>query len=127
MTYDVLPSPDGKKKKMNAKQMMDSVFAEYIRVSISMNQQPLPILQKVTADGMFPIVNYQLNESNINSLVVILPRMIPRQVKKIYLVNNAMNEYQLARLIESMFFSQGLKSLGVLQNAVSSQVMDMFS
>ena len=53
-----MPSPEVKKKKMNAKQMMDAVFAEYIRVSISMNQQPLPILQKITSDGMFPIVNY---------------------------------------------------------------------
>lgn len=56
-------------------------------------------------------------------MTVILPKLIPKDVKKIYMANNAINEEDLAKLLVSIFKSEGILSLGVMQNSIGSEFL----
>lgn len=102
---------------------MTTSLEEYISATIKQNNCPLPILQRITDDFIFPLVNYQLNPSNSRSLSMILPKLIPRFVKEVYFINNGISEKELAKLISGAFKAEGLRTFGVLQNCLSNYVL----
>lgn len=99
---------------------------EYIAQSLNTMHQPLPILQKITPDLSFPLINYHLNHSNVESLAHIFPKIIPKKIRKLYLVNNGLQDKHLKRIVKSLFKTDGLKSLVIIRNGIGQSVLDKF-
>lgn len=76
----------------------------------------MPILHRISPNGSLPLINYQLNESNIDSLAHQLKVLVPKMLRKLYLVNTASTDSQMKHLIVELCKTKGLKSLVFMQN-----------
>ena len=59
-----------------------------------------------------------MNESNAASLAITFDKLVPALLKKVFLVNNSLNDLQVAMVIHSLGNSKGLKALGIIGNEV---------
>ena len=62
---------------------------------------PLPILNHIN-NGYLPLINYNINEANINSFGQILHTIIPSLLRKLYFVNNSLTEKHITILIKAI-------------------------
>lgn len=111
---DLSQLEEEEQKKPATQETMKSIISEFIRLSIKGNHMALPIFNRITPDGTFPLVNYQINDSLINSLEKTLPQMIPQHISKIYLINNAIPESSIKQLILSLNSSRHLEAFGII-------------
>lgn len=74
------------------------------------------MFKHITKDGTLPLINYHIEEFNINSLCMIIPFLVPRQLSKVYLVNNFIPEQSLCQLLSALSKTSQLKGLGFIQN-----------
>jgi hypothetical protein len=72
-------------------------------------------------DGYLPLINYQINKSNLRSFSLSLPKMIPNVISKLYLVNNSINDQNLKSILDNLTQKEGLKGLGIIQNAIGEE------
>lgn len=64
----------------------------------------------------FPLLNYQLDESNARSLGSIVKEGIPVLFRKLYLQNNAIKDEHLASFIDQLGETKGMTGFGIVTN-----------
>jgi hypothetical protein len=81
---------------------------------------PLPILNQII-NGYMPLINYQLNETNANSLAQSLQCIVPKVLRKMYLVNNSLKDKDVAKLFQELSETSGLQQIGIIGNGLGLQ------
>lgn len=66
-----------------------------------------------------------MNAANSQSFSGSLRKIVPKILKKLYLVNNAMNDLQVAEVMSGLGFSKGLRTLGIMQNIMEAKTFEM--
>jgi hypothetical protein len=78
---------------------------------------PLPILNQII-NGYMPLINYQLNETNANSFAQSLQCIVPKVLRKMYLVNNSLKDKDVAKLFQDLSETSGLQQIGIIGNGL---------
>jgi len=79
----------------------------------------LPVLKRLNEDRkQLALINYQLNQTNANSLTEAIKTLVPRQLRKLILIDNALNDQQVAGIFRSLILGKtgGLYTLVFMQN-----------
>ena len=78
---------------------------------------PLPLINKVV-DGYLPLLNYQLNETNAESLSRATLDLVPDLINKLYMVHNSLKDPGTAKLFSELSKTVGLRGVGIIGNAI---------
>lgn len=97
--------------------MLKLALKEYIKNAITSKHQAMPLFNRITPDGIFPIVNFHMSDDIVDSISSVLTRLVPFAVNRLYLVNNSMSEKNMTKLIAEIGKSKGLKGLVVINNS----------
>ena len=92
----------------------NKILAKYISQSIESKDPPLPVLLRISENGVLALMNYQMNQSNSNSLANSFQRIIPAVLRKLYLINSGLKDDQMEGIIKGLQDTQGLKTLGLM-------------
>lgn len=68
----------------------------FVKNAMALKTLPINLLTKIFGDGDFIMQNYGVDAGQLQSLVETLPEMVPRQIKKIFFLNNHMKDQMLA-------------------------------
>ena len=91
---------------------------EYLSTMLSTGSgAPLPILNQII-NGYMPLINYQLNEVNANSFAQSLQCIVPKVLRKMYLVNNSLKDKDVAKLFHDLSETSGLQQIGIIGNGL---------
>lgn len=99
------------------------VMGEYIQSSLADGRgnasiPPLPVLTKITAAGSLPLINYQMNASNTRSFATALSKIVPKVLRKLYMINTSMKDADIELILTQLSLAErGLITLGIAQNA----------
>lgn len=99
----------------------------FIEQSLNQNGVPLPMLNRIYKK-FFPLLNYQLDESNIKGLTLMVSKgCIPVLFDKLYMINNTISDQSLADLVVELSKSSEMKGFGVIQNDIGPQTCEAIS
>lgn len=113
--------------KQQTKGITMEVIGRFIENSMQQVSIPLPILQKIDSRGRFILSNYFLDLGNFQALVDVLPQVVPRNVNKIFLVNNSLKDTTVFNLFENLQYVAGIKQVSILQNELGLLTMSKIS
>ena len=82
------PSPS---RNVRKEASVTKILRRYIQNALASGQPPLPVLNRVSG-GYLPLLNYQLNATNAQSLARATQEIVPGLVHKLYLVNNSLKD-----------------------------------
>lgn len=71
-----------------------------------------------------PLINYQLNETNANSFAHSMQHIVPKLLRRLYLVNNALKDKDLAEIMRGIAKTRGLERITVIGNGLGQQTYD---
>lgn len=89
-----------------------------------MNNVPLPIYQKVTNKGEFILFNYFLSVDLFMAMSTTLPSMVPKNIIKLYLVNNNLTDESHQDLYQGLKNTYGLQTLLIAKNTIGNCTLD---
>ena len=64
----------------------------YVDRVIEAGGTPLPVMNRINEKGELFLLQYKLYEKNINSLAICMDMLVPRYLRKLYLVENQMSD-----------------------------------
>lgn len=91
---------------------------------LSLRSVPLPLLQKINSKGEMIVLNYTLSINLFMSLCSALPKLIPINIKKVYFINNYLDDESLQELFGSLENSVGLRTMVVAKNGLGSMTTE---
>jgi len=91
---------------------------EFVKEAMESNSIPLPILNRILPDGSLTLINYGLNDSNIQSFSQSMLKVIPDKLTKLFLVNNSISDMNLDHMISRLRQTEGLTVLVIVKNSV---------
>lgn len=110
-------------RKYRLSEEAKKAMSTYIRKSLDEGQAPLPILNRCI-DGYLGIINYQINETNAESLAEASLELIPKNIRKLYLVQNSIKDNSLAYILRYISESIGLQGFGIIGNSFGPETME---
>ena len=72
-------------------------------------------------NGCMPLINYQLNETNANSFAHSVQHIVPKLLRRLYLVNNALKDKDLAEILRGIAETRGLQRIAIIGNGLGQQ------
>jgi hypothetical protein len=81
------------------KRSSQDILTEYITKSMSLRQKPIPIIQKISDNGDFIFINTSVSLENLISIAGTISHLIPKMIKKIYLVDNNFSDEMLSEFL----------------------------
>jgi hypothetical protein len=89
-------------KKQAKQQVAQDVLNRFIENSMVMKTIPMPIFQRIDLQKRLILVNQHIDQSNYEAFLKQLPLVIPKNIKKLYLVNNNLNDKNLSDLFGAL-------------------------
>lgn len=106
------------------KELTGSAMSTFVNTVLSLRSVPLPIFQKITSKKEFIMYNYAFNLNLFVSLSSALPKLIPTNITKMYLINNNLTDESHQDFFDSLQSSSGLRTLVVAKNAIGYMTTD---
>lgn len=95
-------------RTQGAQGVTQDILGRFIENSMSMRTIPLPILKRVDR-GCFVLNNYLLDHGNFQSFLGTLPGIVPKNVQKVFLVNNSLKDTTMFQLFDALAGVRGLR------------------
>ena len=73
-------------------------MSQYIALVLKSGGQPLPVLNRISANKELFLLNYSLNAANVASLSQSFPFIVPANLLKLFLVDNSMDDRRPSQL-----------------------------
>ena len=91
-------------------------IAECFQRSLEKGVQPLPILSRITDKGELWLPGYKFNAANAESFAEAMTILVPLYLKKVFLMDNLLEDRDVARLFHSLGESEngGIVSVTLL-------------
>lgn len=75
---------------------------DYVSISMSKGEGPLPILNRITEEGEMMLLNYKLSAGNSQSFGDSLKSLIPHKLTKLTLWDNNLNDRSISSIFKSL-------------------------